>query len=93
MWYRDPTSVRFILVCVGFTGAILAPPWVPLLAMLALSVRFAAWEILALGLFVDLLWFTPSGTEGLSHALPLFTLAGVALLWGFGPLRREFLTR
>lgn len=101
MWYRVSNNIRPLLATLGFLGAIVAPPSVPLLAMVLLAFRFAAWEILAIGLFVDLLWFTPSGftvsgvepVEGLLGSLPLFTLIGIVLAWGLEPLRSEFLTR
>ncbi|MBI2612775.1 hypothetical protein HYW59_03130 [Candidatus Kaiserbacteria bacterium] len=92
MLYRIANNARPLLAALGFLGAVLLPPWVPLLVMVLLAFRFAAWEIPAIGLFVDLIWLAPSG-EGLLASLPLFTLAGLALMWGLEPLRSEFLTR
>lgn len=85
-------NIRPLLATLGFLGAIVAPPSVPLLAMVLLAFRFAAWEIPAIGLFVDLMWLAPSGVDG-TFSLPLFTLVGVVLAWGLEPLRSEFLTR
>lgn len=81
-------NFRFLIAALGFFGALFAPPWVPLLMMGILAFRYAAWEALAIGLLVDLLWL-PSGS--LMHSLPLFTLAGLLLVWGLEPIRREFL--
>jgi len=72
----------------GVLGAIFFPPWVPLLSMGLLAVRFRAWEVIVLGMLVDFL-YVPAGT--LSEALPLFTIAGLVLVWGLEPLRNEFL--
>lgn len=91
MWYRLSNKVRPILAVVGFLGAVVAPPWVPLIAMLLLALRFAAWEIVAIGFFVDLIWF-PLSAGGLA-SLPIFTLIGIVLVWGLEPLRSEFLVR
>lgn len=82
---------RVVIAALGFIGALTLPPFVPLLVMVALSLRFAAWEVIAIGALVDVLWFTPS-SEGLIGAFPLFTLIGLALAWGLEPLRRELLT-
>jgi len=86
-------KARLILSGAGILGALFAPPWVPLLVMILLSIRYSAWEVLAIGLLVDLMWFTPSAVDGLLGLFPLFTIAGVALLWGLEPLRSEFLLK
>lgn len=80
--------VRCALALTGFVAAVVATPWVVLIVMGLLALRWRAWEVLAIGLWMDLLWL-----PGIffSH-LPLFTLAAIALVWGFEPLRREFLT-
>lgn len=82
------TKVRLALATLGVVGAICAPPLVPLLCMVLLSLRFRAWEVPFLGLLIDFLWL-PSGP--LFSAIPLFTLAGLILVWGLEPLRNEFL--
>src|SRR3989344_1238649 len=87
---RMSNSIRPALGLFGLFCAFIAPPWVTLLVMIILALRYRAWEVLVLGLLVDLLWFTPSSVEGFT-LLPLFTFAGLALVWGFEPLRREFL--
>ena len=104
MLYLLDGKVRAALFIVGMLGAIFAPPWVPLLAMAIMAVRYPAWEIFAIGLFVDLLWFVPStgggsafggSPDGLTQpfffSLPLFTLAALIVAWGLEPLRNEFL--
>ncbi|MBI2610492.1 hypothetical protein HYW60_00970 [Candidatus Kaiserbacteria bacterium] len=91
MSYRVSNNIRVLLSALGFVGAIALPPWVPLLVMAMLSLRFAAWEVIAIGFLVDMIWFSPAG--GIVASLPIFTLLGLMLAWGLEPLRSEFLTR
>ena len=87
MSFLPVASIRIALGVAGIAGALIVAPWVTLLVMIILALRYRAWEVLVLGLLVDLLWF-----PGLSQGVfPLFTIAGLALVWGFEPLRREFL--
>jgi len=79
---------RPALCALGILGAIFAPPWLPLLCMALLALRFRAWEVLLIGLFVDFLWL-PTGS--FLYPLPLFTFVGIVLVWGLEPLRAEFL--
>lgn len=78
-----------MLAVVGVFGALFAPPAVPLLAIVILAIRYPAWEVLGIGLLVDFLWLP----EVSLYAPPLFTIAALALVWGFEPLRREFLMK
>jgi len=80
-------NLRVLLSIIGFLGAIFAPPWVPLLVMAFLAMRYPAWEALVLGFIVDMLWL-PSGFFG---SIPLFTIAAFVLVWGLEPLRKELL--
>ena len=84
-------SIRLALGAVGVLGALFGLPWVPFLSMVLLAIRYPAWEVPFIGLFVDFLWLAPNSAEGFSGSLPLFTIAGLLLIWGFEPLRREFL--
>lgn len=81
---------RIAVAALGFFGAFFLPSWVPVVCMIVLALRFRAWEAIALGFFIDLAWYTPLNAEGLS-LVPLFTLISIALVWGFEPLRVEFL--
>lgn len=82
--------VRVALVAVGFVGALTAPPWVPLAAIVLLALRFEAWEAVLLGLFADLAWL-PGHVS--MHHFPLMTLAAILVVWGCAPIRRELLER
>ena len=87
MSFLPAASIRIALGVACVTAAFFAPPWITLLVMVILALRYSAWEVLFLGLLVDILWL-----PGLSlGVLPLFTIAGAALVWGLEPLRREFL--
>ena len=79
-------KVRLFLFFTGILSTVFAPPWVPLALIAIAALRYAAWEVLLIGLFADLVWLpaTPA-------SLPLFTIASLVLVWGFEPLRREFL--
>ena len=79
--------MRYALALAGFASALFAPPWLTLLLMGALAFRYPAWEVLFIGFFADMLWLPP----GFLHPLPVFTLAGIILVWGLEPLRKEFL--
>jgi hypothetical protein len=77
---------RILVALFGFISAGALSPIFTILAMLVLSIRYRAWEVPFLGLFMDFLWL-PSGLA----AVPLFTLGGLVLFWALEPLRREFL--
>jgi hypothetical protein len=76
---------RVIVAVIGFLGAIFWPWWIPAICIVLLSLRFRAWEAIALGVFMDLLWLPAGGW-------PLFTLGAIAVVWIFEPLRSEFLS-
>jgi len=80
------TKVRFAVGAVGIAGAFFLPWWVPLACMIGLSLRYPAWEVLVIGLVMDLLWLPGQGFE-----IPVFLLAGIALVWICAPLRQQFL--
>lgn len=88
MWLLRARPTRVALVLGALFGAMLAPFWVPLVVMIALSMLFRSWEVPLIGLCMDFLWL-PS--VGLLHPFPVFTTLGLALMWLFEPLRREFL--
>ena len=78
---------RPTFVIIGILGAIFAPPWVTIICMGLLAFRYPAWEVLFMGIFMDFLWMP----AGYLHPLPIFTIAGLVLVWGLAPLRKEFL--
>jgi hypothetical protein len=77
-------SIRIFLSCLGLYAVLFGPSWLIVVPMLLLSMRFRAWEVIALGLLADFLWL-----PGLH--LPLFLIAGICIVWVFEPLRRELL--
>lgn len=79
------SNVRLALDVLALVFALFGPWWLPLLCMILLSLRFPAWEVPVLGLFMDFLWM-PSTTF-----FPYYTLAGIALLILSAPIRRQLL--
>jgi hypothetical protein len=54
--------------------------------MVLLSLRFAAWEVPLIGLYMDFLWL-PGG----HFMMPYFLIFGIAVVWLASPLRRQLL--
>jgi hypothetical protein len=87
------TAPRLIRVALGLTGilsALVAPPWVPFVCIVLLSLRFDAWEVLAIGLLMDFVWLP---THVSLEAFPLATFMAILVVWGCAPIRRELLER
>lgn len=72
---------------IGSAGALFASWWLALLCMVLLALRYPAWEVLAIGFLIDLVWLP--GGDGFS--IPLFTLGAIVMVWIFAPLRARFL--
>jgi hypothetical protein len=77
-------SLRVGLSLFGICAVIFGPPWLVLVPMALLSMRFRAAEVILIGLFADFLW-----SPGLQ--LPLFLIASIVIVWAFEPLRKELL--
>jgi len=80
-------SVRIGVAALGFFGALYISPWVPVVCIVLLAIRFRAWEAIVLGVFIDLMWL-PGGHFA---SLPLFTMGSIVVVWLLEPLRSEFL--
>ncbi len=80
-------NFRLAIAAIGFLGALIAPPWVPMLCVVVLALRFRAAEAVLIGFFMDMLWIP----AGLPAMLPLYTIASIIIVWGLEPLRLEFL--
>jgi hypothetical protein len=79
--------MRYLLFAIGVASVFFAPLWGVALVALLLSLRWRAWEVLFLGVLVDILWF-PSG---FAFGIPLATVLSVVLVWLFEPLRAQLL--
>lgn len=77
-------SFRIFLVAFGIYAVLFGPAWLPFVSMVLLSLRFRAWEIMALGLFYDFL-YAPN------LQIPIFFIVSICIVWTFEPLRRELL--
>ncbi len=80
--------IRTALAAIGALAAVFFSPWITALCIVALSVRYRAIEAIALGALLDFLWL-PHDT--LLTMFPLCTLVTLIVVWGFEPLRLEFL--
>ncbi len=82
------TPYRTILLAVGVFAAVFLSPWVTAICIVALAVRYRAIEAVGLGALLDFLWL-PHDT--ILTMLPLCTIVALIVVWGFEPLRLEFL--
>lgn len=78
--------MRVTLALLGFFAALFAPAFITAALLVLMCMRYRAYEALFIGLLTDFLW-QPSGLH-----IPYFTLIALVALWGFEPLRREFMT-
>lgn len=83
--------MRLIISIIGFITILTGPWWLPAVCMILLSLRWVAIEAPLMGLIMDFVWQGSGVLTTSWHTWPLFTLLGIALLWGFEPLRRRFL--
>lgn len=79
---------RIVGAFVGILSALIGSPWIVATIMIALAVRFRAWEILVLGVVMDFVWL-PADLS-LWH-FPFFTIGALILLWGLESFRNEIL--
>lgn len=80
--------MRALVASVGLVSAFIGLPWLTAFCIIALTIRYPAWEAIALGLLMDLLWLP--GTISL-EAFPFFTIGTIIIIWLFEPLRNQFL--
>ena len=81
-------ALRTILTVIGAVGAVFFSPWVTAVCIVVLCFRFRAIEAVFLGALIDFLWL-PHDT--LLTMFPLCTIVSLVIVWGFEPLRLEFL--
>ncbi len=80
---------RSLVTVIGLIGAVFLSPWVTAVCIVVLSIRYRAIEAVVLGAMLDLLWL-PHDT--LWTMFPLCTIVTLVIVWGFEPLRMEFLS-
>jgi hypothetical protein len=73
-----------------FFSVIFGSPYFAAALAVALALRFRAWEVVAAGLLMDLLWM-PSVAFTTESAIPYATLIALLLVLGLEPLRRQLL--
>ncbi len=84
-------NIRMLLAILCLASALLAPWWLTFILALALCLRFRAWEVIAIGVLMDILWL-PGPVSFSWEFLPHATIVATALLFGLEPLRRQLLT-
>jgi hypothetical protein len=82
------TGLRIMLALAGVAAAMTLPPWVALIAVVALAAKWRAWEAPLIGLLIDSLWL-PAGAPW--SVVPTYTLVSLAIVWALEPLRARFL--
>lgn len=80
---------RIMLATLCAVSALFFPWWVTLLCALALCARFRAWEVVPIGVALDLMWHPSFSTS--FYGMPLATMTAFALLILLEPIRRELL--
>ena len=86
IFFPSETKIRILIASIGILGAFFASWWIPLACIVALALRYPAWEVLFIGLLMDFLWLRGEGLE-----IPFFLLGSIALVWMCAPLRNQFL--
>ena len=79
-------SVRTLIGVALCVSALIGPLWLTFIFALMLSVRYRAWEVVVVAVFIDFLWL-PGPIS--STNLPLATLGALILIVALEPLRRE----
>ncbi len=80
--------LRIAIALLGLISVYVFPTWVPIVCIIVLALRYRAWEAILIGALIDLTWLP---AVSLSHALPLYTILSIIVVWGFEPLRQQFL--
>ena len=84
------SKLRVALALSCAVSALFFPWWVTLMCAFVLCLRYRAWEVVPIGVALDLMW--QSDFSFSLQGLPLATLTAFALLLLFEPIRRELLT-
>jgi hypothetical protein len=82
--------IRLGVAALMFLSVFFAPPFITAIFAFALAVRWRAWEVIAAGVLMDLLWLPNSIGFSLDH-LPAASLISIVLVFGLEPLRRQLL--
>lgn len=78
--------IRFTTALLAFISALFAPVWVTVIIGGILAVVWEAWEVIILGVVVDLL-YAPAG--GFFYIPMPATITAIALVWVMIPLRKR----
>jgi hypothetical protein len=79
--------MRIALSLFTVIAAFFLPTWVAFFGIVLLALRYRAWEAIIIGALIDLTWLPQTAF----HTLPLCTILSIVIVWGFEPLRQQFL--
>lgn len=82
---------RLLLACALFVSVLFGPWWLTLIISITLAARYRAWEVIAAGILMDLLWLPVSDSFSLL-SVPWGAIIAIILVFGLEPLRRQLLT-
>jgi hypothetical protein len=80
--------MRATLAALSFISAMFAPVWVLFILAGVTSVRYRAWEILLIGIFMDFVYLPIGGFFGFPFVA---TAVALILVWGLEPLRSQLI--
>ncbi|HET8581023.1 MAG TPA: hypothetical protein VFL98_00975 [Candidatus Paceibacterota bacterium] len=78
--------LRVLLAIAAFASALFASVWLTAILALVLAIGWEAWEVIFLGVLVDMLYLPP---EGLWHIPMPATLLAIAIVWLMIPIRNR----
>lgn len=78
--------IRIALAAAALVSVLFAPIWVSVILGIVLGSLWEAWEVIILGLLIDLLYLPP---EGLWHIPMPATLLAIAFVWAMIPVRKR----
>lgn len=78
--------IHLAVAILAFLSALFAPVWLTFILALILVILWEAWEVILLGLLIDLLYLPP---EGFFYIPMPATLLAIAVVWATIPLRKR----
>jgi hypothetical protein len=79
--------MRTTLFLIGLASVFVGAWWITLGVGVILALRFRAWEVVLLGILVDVLYLPFASVYG----IPVATLGMLVMVWALEPVRSEFL--
>lgn len=83
-------NARVLLSSATLILGVFGLPWLALMCTIALCLRYRAWEIVAIGMYLDLLWL-PNGVS--VESPPIATIVACVLLLSLEMFRRQLMVQ